>query len=118
MGDWLCFDDSEEQDDAEWEQDKEREGDGVSEDGETDGQVEEGFDGTISERISEEFGDVSCISFDFFPTAADDTTKGEIEITIFLQNIQVHSKFSRNNPQHSLVEQHLQHYVPQFSGKS
>ena len=60
--DWLCFGDSEEQDDAEWKQDKEREGDDVSEEGGDDEeQPDEGIDGTkFVVRFSEEAKDKSC----------------------------------------------------------
>ncbi len=58
--DWLCFDYSE-RDDAEWEQDKEREGDDVNEEGgEGNEQPAEGIDGTTGARISKKPKDASC----------------------------------------------------------
>ena len=87
--DWLCFDDSEEQDGAKWEQDKEREADDVGEEGgEANEQIDEGNDETFSPRILEDVQDVSCSSFDFCPTLADDVTIGQIT-SIFLQNVQI-----------------------------
>ena len=87
MGNWLCFDDSEEQDDAEGEQDKDREADGVSdENGDDDEKSKDGADGTIVTRIQEEFGHAGYKFFDKFPTLADDITEGE---AIFLQSTRI-----------------------------
>ena len=86
---WLCFDDSEKQDNAKWEQDKEREADDVGEEGgEADEQIDEGNDETFSARILEDVTDEICSSFDFCPTLADDVTIGQIT-SIFLQNVQL-----------------------------
>ncbi len=89
LRDWLRFDDSEDQDNAEWEQDKEREAGDVSEGNGEQDEYDEGVDGTIFARITEEVKDASCKSFGEFPTLADDITEGEIEGLIFLQNIQM-----------------------------
>ena len=52
LRDWLSFDDSEEKDDAKWEQNKEGEADDVKEEvGEQDEQPEEDNDGTIFARM-------------------------------------------------------------------
>jgi len=81
LRDWIYFNHSEEQDNAQWEQDKEREADDVSEaDGHGEGS-EEGEVGAISARIQKG-------NFDDIPLA-NDITKGEIEALIFLQNIQL-----------------------------
>ena len=117
LRDWFCFDDFEQQDDAEWEQDKEREANDISDEhGEKDEQPEEGTDGTISTRISEEAKDIGCKSYDEYPTLADDMTEGKIKTSIFLNKTL--RSFSQNNPQRSPLEQHLRHFVLQFSGIS
>ena len=88
---WFCFDYSQKQDDAEWEQDEEREADYVNEEDGDEEKQSEGNDGAIFARISEEIKDVGCKILDDFPTVAHDITKGKPEINdlIFLQNIQI-----------------------------
>ena len=90
LGGWLCFNDSEQQDNAKGEHNKEGETDNINEgDGENDEKGEEGVGGTIDTRISE-MRDTSCEFFNILPTPVDNVTKGQIDISIFLtKNIQI-----------------------------
>ena len=83
MSNWLCFNYSEEQDDAEWEEDKDRKGDDVSQlDGNIDEQYEEGSGTTKLARIWKEVNDASCKIFDDFPTFADDIERQRASISL------------------------------------
>jgi len=104
LRDWLCFNDSEEQDNAKGGHNKEGEADNINEgDGENDEKGEEGVGGTIDTRILEEMRDTSCEFFDVLPTPADNVTKGQIDVSIFLtKNIQIRDLQQITNSTHLL----------------
>ena len=88
LKDWLalCFNDSEEQHDAEWKQEKEKEADDISEEDRDEGESDKGADEIIFARISKDASCKSQESFHKFPAFAYDIPEGEIKASNITTN--------------------------------
>jgi hypothetical protein len=111
--DGFCFDDPEEEDNAEGEQNKERKGDDVVQgEREEEEQAQEEKDETIFERIPEECKDSRQIKLDILQPFFDDLA--ERDTVIFLHNFQ---SFRQKKLKHPLVEPDLSSLRTPFSNR-